>query len=48
VVVDNLWRNWAVVHMPAVAEMVRAVEAWPLGFKAGLLEVYANPAHAAQ
>jgi 4-amino-4-deoxy-L-arabinose transferase-like glycosyltransferase len=48
VVVDNLWRNWAVVHMPAVAEMVRAVEAWPLALEVGQVEVYRNPAHAAQ
>ncbi len=40
VVVDNLWRNWAAVHVPAVAEMIHEVETWPLVFQAGEIEVY--------
>jgi hypothetical protein len=45
VVVDNLWRNWAVWHVPEAAEIVAAVEErWPLAFQAGAVAVYANPA----
>ncbi len=44
VVVDNLWRNWAAVDIPAAAEMLRQVQAWPLVLRAGEIEVYRNPA----
>jgi len=44
VVVDNLWRNWAAVNIPAAAEMLRQVQAWPLVLKAGEIEVHRNPA----
>jgi hypothetical protein len=44
VVVDNLWRNWAAVNIPAAAEMIRQVQAWPLVLKAGEIEVHRNPA----
>jgi 4-amino-4-deoxy-L-arabinose transferase-like glycosyltransferase len=43
VVVDNLWRNWAVWNVIGVSDIVRQVETWPLAFKAGELEVYCNP-----
>ncbi len=44
VVMDKLWRNWAAVNIPAAAEMLRQVQAWPLVLKAGEIEVYRNPA----
>jgi 4-amino-4-deoxy-L-arabinose transferase-like glycosyltransferase len=44
VVVDNLWRNWGAVHIPGVLRMLREVEAWPLVFEAGAIQVYRNPA----
>jgi hypothetical protein len=43
IIVDNLWRNWAAVHMPAVAEMIQTVAAWPMAFQAGEISVYQNP-----
>lgn len=43
VVVDNLWRNWAVWNVVGVSDIVRQVETWPLAFKAGEIEVYCNP-----
>ena len=43
VVVDNLWRNWAVWDVAGVPDMLRQVETWPLVFKSGEIEVYANP-----
>ena len=43
VVVDNLWRNWAAVHMPAVAVMLAAVEDWPQVFEAGVIVIHRNP-----
>lgn len=44
VIIDPVWRNWAVRVMPAVAAMVREVEQWPLVLRAGEIEVYQNPA----
>jgi hypothetical protein len=44
VVVDNLWRNWAVWDIPGAADMLCEVETWPQVFRAGALEVYSNPA----
>jgi hypothetical protein len=44
VIVDPVWRNWAAKNMPEVAEMMRAVEAWPLALRVGEVDVYRNPA----
>lgn len=44
VMVDNLWRNWAVWNIAGVPDMLRQVETWPLEFKTGQIEVYRNPA----
>ena len=41
-VVDNLWRNWGAVHIPAVAAMLAEVESWLLVFEAGAIQVYEN------
>jgi hypothetical protein len=43
VVVDNLWRNWAVWDVAGVSEMLRQVEAWPRVSSSGELDVYCNP-----
>jgi hypothetical protein len=43
VVVDNLWRNWAVWDIAGVSEMLRQVEAWPCVLNSGELNVYCNP-----
>jgi hypothetical protein len=43
VIVDNLWRNWAVPNVPGVREMLSVVETWPLALKTGEIDVYANP-----
>ena len=43
VVVDPIWRNWATLVMPDVAELVSEVETWPVEFVAGDVMVYANP-----
>ncbi len=42
VVVDDLWRHWAVFDVPGVAAMLQQVEAWPRVFQAGTLYVYAR------
>ena len=42
VVIDNLWRNWAVPNVPGVAEMMREVETWPLVLRSGEIVVYQN------
>ncbi len=43
IVVDNLWRNWGVVHIPGVARMLPEVEkSWSLVFQAGDIQVYQN------
>jgi 4-amino-4-deoxy-L-arabinose transferase-like glycosyltransferase len=43
VLVDNLWRNWAVPNVPGVAEMLREIEAWPLAWRSGEIAIYQNP-----
>lgn len=43
VIVDNLWRNWAVPNVPGVRAMLSEVGMWPLALKTGEIEVYANP-----
>ncbi len=43
VVVDNLWYNWAAIHLPAVAAMITSTQQWPLVFRAGQINVYENP-----
>ncbi len=44
VVIDDLWRNWAVVHVAGLTETVRSVEMWPEVFRSGTIVVYKNPA----
>jgi hypothetical protein len=43
VVVDNLWRNWGAVHMPALVTILDDLKNWPIVFEAGALQVYENP-----
>ena len=43
VIVDNLWRNWAMPNVPGVAEMLRAVETWPRVHQVGEIAIYQNP-----
>ena len=44
VIVDNLWRNWAAIHMPAIGEILAEVEGWEMVFEAGSIQIYENPA----
>jgi hypothetical protein len=44
IVVDNLWRNWAAVHLPQVDALLRASAPWPAAFVAGDITVYYVPA----
>jgi 4-amino-4-deoxy-L-arabinose transferase-like glycosyltransferase len=44
IIVDRVWRNWAVLNMPDVAAMLHDVQTWPLAFQAGEIEVFRNPA----
>jgi hypothetical protein len=44
VIVDNLWRNWAVPNVPGISEMLRKIEAWPVVFRSGEIVIYRNPA----
>jgi 4-amino-4-deoxy-L-arabinose transferase-like glycosyltransferase len=48
VIVDPIWRNWAVLNMPEVAKMVRKIEKWPKIYYSGEIEVYENPEKANQ
>jgi hypothetical protein len=43
VVIDRIWRNWAALNMPEVADIMAVVEGWPLEFSAGEIQVYRNP-----
>lgn len=43
IVIDNLWRTWAVQNVPGVNEILQELETWPLVFQSGQIEVYRNP-----
>lgn len=43
IIIDNLWRNWAAIHIPAVAEMMPIIEQWPIAFQSSAMVVYRNP-----
>ncbi|MFN8598493.1 MAG: glycosyltransferase family 39 protein [Anaerolineae bacterium] len=43
VIVDNLWRNWAVPDVAGVREMLTNVEQWPSVYRVGDVVVYQNP-----
>jgi hypothetical protein len=43
VIVDNLWRNWAVPNVPGVIDMLQEIEVWPIVFRSGEVVVYQNP-----
>ncbi len=43
VVVDNLWRNWAVPNVPGAADILQEIKAWPIVFRSGEIVIYQNP-----
>lgn len=43
VVVDDLWRRWAVIHVPGLADRLIEIEDWPVVFSAGDIVVYERP-----
>jgi hypothetical protein len=43
VIVDNLWRNWAVPNVPGVSDLLHEIEAWPIVLRSGEIVVYQNP-----
>jgi hypothetical protein len=43
VVVDNLWRNWAVYDVPGVPALLAEAQTWPRVFAAGEISVYRRP-----
>jgi 4-amino-4-deoxy-L-arabinose transferase-like glycosyltransferase len=43
IIVDNLWRNWAVVNVPGLPAMLQEIEAWPLAWRRGEIAIYENP-----
>ena len=43
IVIDPIWKNWAVLNMDGVQRMVDEVNEWPLVLAVGEVEVYKNP-----
>lgn len=43
VIVDNLWLNWGVFHIPQLSQKLESLETWPQVFVAGDIAVYKNP-----
>jgi hypothetical protein len=43
VIVDDLWRNWAAVHVPGVPQMFEELSVWPLRLDTGGVQVYERP-----
>lgn len=48
VVIDPIWRNWAMPNMPEVQNMVQKIEKWPKVYYSGQIDVYENPAKVKQ
>ncbi len=45
-VIDNLWRNWGIYHIPGLDGIMSDIQAnWTLVFEAGDIAVYHNPAY---
>jgi len=43
-VIDNLWRNWGIYHIPGLDGIMSDIQAhWTLVFEAGEIAVYQNP-----
>lgn len=43
-IVDNLWRDWGVIHMPIVNDMLTDIQQnWELIYQSVTLQVYKNP-----
>lgn len=40
VIIDPLWFNWAIIHVPGLAEKIAEIQTWSLVFTAGELAVY--------
>ena len=43
VIVDSLWRGWAVREMPDLREYLQKIQTWPRVMQRGNFEVYRNP-----
>jgi len=43
VVVDNLWRNWGVIHVPSLDSLMDGLNNWEVVFTVGEIVVYQNP-----
>jgi len=43
IVIDPIWRNWALLNMEGVQRMVGEVNTWPLVLEVGEIEVFKNP-----
>jgi len=43
VIVDDLWRNWAAVHVPGARQILDETAAWPLRLRSGPVHVYERP-----
>jgi hypothetical protein len=41
-IVDDLWRNWAAVHVPEVDALLAALDNQPPEFESGRVRVYAR------
>jgi hypothetical protein len=42
-VVDPIWREWGAVHLGGVREMLQQIEAWPVVWEEGDIQVHQNP-----
>ena len=42
VIVDPLWRRWAVPHVPGVVDTLKELETWPIVFESGEIQVFEN------
>jgi hypothetical protein len=43
VIVENLWYNWGIHHVPGLAQVLEDMSGWSLVYESGSVQVYCNP-----
>ncbi len=44
IIIDHLWYNWGIYHIPGLQEIIGDVTTWPVAAQSGQITAYRNPA----
>lgn len=44
VIIDHLWHNWGIYHIPCLQAIIDDVTTWPIAAQSGQITAYRNPA----